>query len=101
MWASSSCSLASQMSRRQYQDVVKHSGVGVLDKSAAVLQALAAGPAALADLVRRTGLSRATAYRLAAGLEVHRLVARDADGRFVLGPGLADLARAAGDPLLT
>jgi DNA-binding IclR family transcriptional regulator len=86
--------------RRQYHDVVEHSGVGVLDKSVAVLSALARGPASLADLVQRTGLPRPTAYRLAAALEVHRLVARDATGRFALGPGLGELASAAGDPLL-
>lgn len=74
--------------------------MGVLDKSVAVLTALAAGPASLAELVARTGLARPTAYRLAAALEVHRLVARDGDGRFTLGPGLGELASAAGDPLL-
>lgn len=80
--------------------MIQHSGVGVLDKSVAVLQALAAGPAALAELVQRTGLPRPTAYRLATALEVHRLVVRDAEGRFTLGPGLGELASAAGDPLL-
>ncbi len=65
------------------------SGVGVLDKAVRVLDALEAGPAALAELVERTGLPRATAHRLAVALEVHRLVARDAEGRFVLGPRLA------------
>ena len=92
--------LASQHVRLQYHSVVEHSGVGVLDKSVAVMTALATGPASLADLVVRTGLPRPTAYRLAAALEVHRLVARDADGRFTLGPGLGELASAAGDPLL-
>jgi DNA-binding IclR family transcriptional regulator len=80
--------------------VIEHSGVGVLDKSVAVLACLAQGPASLADLVTRTGLPRPTAYRLAAALEVHRLVTRDRDGRFALGPGLGELASAAGDPLL-
>src|SRR5207253_2766160 len=69
-------------------------------KSVAVLQALAAGPAALTELVQRTGLPRPTAYRLATALEVHRLVVRDAEGRFTLGPGLGELASAARDPLL-
>lgn len=68
------------------------SGVGVLDKSVAVLAALEAGPATLAGLVAATGLSRPTAHRLAVALEHHRLVARDARGRFVLGPWLAELA---------
>ena len=39
-----------------------------------------------------TGLPRATAHRLAVALEVHRLLARDADGRFVLGPRVGELA---------
>jgi DNA-binding IclR family transcriptional regulator len=65
------------------------SGVGVLDKAVRVLDALATGPAALAELVTRTGLPRATAHRLAVALEVHRLVARDDDGRFMLGPRIA------------
>ncbi len=65
------------------------SGVGVLDKAAAVLSAVEAGPVSLGELVTRTGLSRATAHRLAAALEVHRLVSRDSRGRFIPGPRLA------------
>jgi DNA-binding IclR family transcriptional regulator len=65
------------------------SGVGVLDKAVRVLDALEEGPAALTELVGRTGLPRATAHRLAVALEVHRLVDRTADGRFRLGPRLA------------
>ena len=65
------------------------SGVGVLDKAVRVLDALESGPAALAELVDRTGLPRATAHRLAVALEVHRLVARDTGGRFALGPRIA------------
>ena len=65
------------------------SGVGVLDKAVRVLDALDDGPAALAELVERTGLPRATAHRLAVALEVHRLVARDSEGRFLLGPRIA------------
>jgi DNA-binding IclR family transcriptional regulator len=69
---------------------VEHdSGVGVLDKAVRVLDALEAGPAALAELVERTGLPRATAHRLAVALEVHQLVARDGAGRFLLGPRIA------------
>jgi DNA-binding IclR family transcriptional regulator len=69
---------------------VEHdSGVGVLDKAVRVLDALEDGPAALAELVARTGLPRATAHRLAVALEVHALVARDVEGRFLLGPRIA------------
>jgi DNA-binding IclR family transcriptional regulator len=61
----------------------KSSGVGVLDKAAVVLGALEAGPATLAQLVSATGL-----------------VGRDIQGRFVLGPRLAELAAAAGEDRL-
>ncbi len=40
------------------------SGVGVLDKTAAVLGALESGPASLAQLVQVTGLARPTAHRM-------------------------------------
>ncbi|MCX7620167.1 MAG: IclR family transcriptional regulator [Acidimicrobiales bacterium] len=71
------------------------SGVGVLDKSVAVLDVLENGPASLAALVAATGLSRATAHRLAVALEAHGLVRRDADGRFALGVRLIALGQAA------
>ena len=76
------------------------SGVGVLDKAALVLAALEAGPATLAGLVAGTGLARPTAHRLAVALEHHRLVARDMQGRFVLGPRLSELSAAAGEDRL-
>ncbi|MDR1799538.1 MAG: IclR family transcriptional regulator [Bifidobacteriaceae bacterium] len=76
------------------------SGVGVLDKAAAVLGALEAGPATLAQLVSATGLARPTVHRLAVALEHHRLVGRDTQGRFVLGPRLSELASAAGEDRL-
>jgi DNA-binding IclR family transcriptional regulator len=86
--------------RRQYQTMDNFSGVGVLDKAAVVLSALESGPATLASLVAATGLARPTAHRLAVALEHHRLVARDMQGRFILGPRLAELAAAAGEDRL-
>jgi DNA-binding IclR family transcriptional regulator len=80
--------------------LVDASGVGVLDKAAAVLNALESGPATLATLVAATGLARPTAHRLAVALEHHRLLARDMQGRFVLGPRLAELSAAAGEDRL-
>lgn len=77
------------------------SGIGVVDKSAALLAVVAADPCTLADLVERTGLPRATAHRLAVALEAHRLVARDTEGRFVLGPWIGELAHALPDALVT
>lgn len=76
------------------------SGVGVLDKAALVLGALESGPATLASLVSSTGLARPTAHRLAVALEHHRLVGRDMQGRFVLGPRLSELAASAGEDRL-
>ncbi len=76
------------------------SGVGVLDKLSLVLGALESGPQSLAGLVATTGLSRPTAHRLAMALEHHRLVARDFQGRFILGPRVVELAAAAGEDRL-
>ncbi len=58
------------------------------------------GPTTLAGLVTATGLARPTAHRLAVALEHHRLVSRDLQGRFVLGPRLTELASAAGEDRL-
>jgi DNA-binding IclR family transcriptional regulator len=76
------------------------SGVGVLDKAMAVLGAVEQAPRSLAELVAGTGLSRATAHRLARALEAHGLLRRRGDGRFVVGPrldavSLPELARPA------
>ncbi|WP_343603060.1 IclR family transcriptional regulator [Mycobacterium sp.] len=76
------------------------SGIGVLDKAVGVLYAVAESPCGLAELCERTGLPRATAHRLAAGLAVHRLLARDGGGRWQLGPGIGELAAHVDDPLL-
>lgn len=65
-----------------------------------VLRAAAAEPCGLSELCQRTGLPRATAHRLAVGLEVHGLLHRGADGRWRPGPTLAELAAGGADPLL-
>ena len=76
------------------------SGIGVLDKAVGVLHAVADSPCGLAELCERTGMPRATAHRLAAGLEIHRLLTRNGDGRWRLGPALTELAGQVNDPLL-
>src|ERR1700741_5658110 len=76
------------------------SGVGVLDKAVWVLAAVESGPATLAQLVAVTGLARPTTHRIAVALEHHRLLARDVQGRFILGPRVAELASAAGEDRL-
>jgi DNA-binding IclR family transcriptional regulator len=78
----------------------KNSGVGVLDKAAAILNTLEAGPHSLAELVAATGIARPTAHRLAVALEFHRYVARDLSGRFILGPRSGELGAAAGEDRL-
>jgi DNA-binding IclR family transcriptional regulator len=85
------------MLRRQYQYMNNSSGVGVLDKAVSVLAATESGPATLAQLVQATGLARPTTHRIAVALEHHGLLARDVQGRFILGPRIAELASAAGE----
>jgi DNA-binding IclR family transcriptional regulator len=75
------------------------SGVGVVDKAMTVLSALEDGPLALSALVERTGITRATAHRLAVALEDHGLVRRDGEGRFALGVRLIALGRAASETI--
>jgi DNA-binding IclR family transcriptional regulator len=65
-----------------------------------VLHTVAESPCGLAELCERTDLPRATAYRLAAALEVHRLLARDDEGHWRLGPAVSELATRVHDPLL-
>jgi DNA-binding IclR family transcriptional regulator len=62
------------------------SGVGVIDKTVAILDILELAPCGLDELAALSGLSRATTHRLAVALEKHAFVGRDDDGRFVLGP---------------
>jgi DNA-binding IclR family transcriptional regulator len=74
--------------------------VGVLDKTVAVLTTLESGPASLAQLTAATGLARPTVHRIAVALERHRLLTRDSQGRFILGPRITELAAAAGEDRL-
>jgi DNA-binding IclR family transcriptional regulator len=77
-----------------------HSGVGVVDKTAAILSSLEDGPATLAQIVTRTHLARPTAHRLLLALEHHHLVDRDASGAFVLGRRFRQLAASVGEDRL-
>lgn len=76
------------------------SGIGVLDKVVAVLKATSSAPSGLSELCETTGLPRATAHRLAVGLEAHGLLERDQRGRWRPGQFLAVLAAHAPDPLV-
>ena len=53
------------------------SGVGVLDRCAAILRAVEDGARSFTDIVAATGLSRSTAHRLIQGLEDHGFLAAD------------------------
>ncbi len=75
------------------------SGVGVIDKSMLVIDALAAHPCSLGELVAASGLNRATAHRLASALCDHGMVRRLDDGRFALGFRLLELGRRVADEL--
>ncbi|HEY7438159.1 MAG TPA: IclR family transcriptional regulator [Acidimicrobiia bacterium] len=66
------------------------SGVGVVDKSVWLLEALAErGALSLAELVEATDIARPTAHRLLVALEAHGIVGRDDRGRFELGARVA------------
>lgn len=75
------------------------SGIGVLDKTVAILDAVAQGPCSLRTLVDRTGISRATAHRLAGGMETLGLLRRTDDGSYALGLALIPFGRVAADEL--
>ncbi|MGN6828426.1 IclR family transcriptional regulator [Paucibacter sp. M5-1] len=68
-------------------------GVGAVDKALSLLSAFRAGDRALslAELAQRTRLYKSTALRLLASLEHGRLLQRQSDGAYALGPELARL----------
>jgi DNA-binding IclR family transcriptional regulator len=69
------------------------SGVAAVDRAITVLQAVARAEDAcsLAGLATATGFYKSTILRLAASLEAGGLLRREADGRFRLGAGAAEL----------
>ena len=71
------------------------SGIGVLDKVVAILRVVGEGPTTFRELCERTGISRATAHRLAQGMEVVGLLRRGEDGAYTPGLALIGLGRAA------
>lgn len=84
-------------------DTVPHtteSGIKVLDRTVAILNAIAEEPRSLAELAAVTGLPRATAHRLATALEVHGMLARSRDNRWTIGARLASLGARGADTLI-
>lgn len=71
------------------------SGIGVLDKVVAILRVAGEGPVTFRELCERTAISRATAHRLAQGMEVVGLLRRGDDGAYTPGLALIGLGRAA------
>jgi DNA-binding IclR family transcriptional regulator len=70
-------------------------GVGVLDRSVAILDAVEHGARSHAAIVRATGLSRTTAHRLIRGLEAHGFLELVGGRGYRLGPRLLQLGAAA------
>lgn len=77
------------------------SGIQVLDRSIAILYAVADGATTLAELCAATGIPRATTHRLASALEVHQLLIRTSEGKFEIGPTMNQLAGTAPSRLIT
>lgn len=73
--------------------------MGTIDKAMDLLGHVQEGPRSLADLVEGTGLSRATAHRLAGALVAHGLLRRTEQGRYTLGLRLLELGRASAEGL--
>ncbi len=69
------------------------SGVGVIDKSFAIIDLVAGSPRALSEIAAATGITRATTHRLLMALELHGMVRRVGDGRFALGYRVLALAQ--------
>ena len=73
-------------------------GVGVLDKSVALLDAVERAPSSATELARQLEMTVSTAHRLASALVVHGLLHRDPNGVYRLGSrmsstGLTEIAR--------
>ena len=47
-------------------------GVGVLDRTVAIVEAVGSGSRTFSDIAEATGLARSTAHRLIKALEAHR-----------------------------
>ncbi|MEX2274739.1 MAG: IclR family transcriptional regulator [Actinomycetota bacterium] len=78
---------------------VTGSGIGVLDRSVTVLEAVRDGARSLDDLTDATGLPRTTAYRVATALERAGLLALESPARWRLGLRLLSLGAASAEQL--
>ncbi len=80
---------------RRRQPAPHDTGVGVLDRSIAILDAVERGARSHAAIVDATGLARTTAHRLIKSLETHGLLELAGGRGYRLGPRLMRLAAAA------
>jgi DNA-binding IclR family transcriptional regulator len=71
---------------------IADTGVGVLDRSVSILDAIDRGARTLAEVVTDTGLTRTTAHRLLQALARHAFITRERGSGYRLGPHLARLA---------
>lgn len=71
------------------------SGVGVLDRSVAILDAIERGARTFTAIAEATGLTRSTAHRLLRALEDHGFVFHVGGRGYALGPRLLGLAATA------
>lgn len=71
------------------------SGIKVLDRSIAIIDAIASGEKTLSQLSADTNLPRATTHRLATALEIHQILVRTDSGAWAIGPALARYAASA------
>jgi len=71
-------------------------GVAAVDRAVVILRAMSSSstPISLADLARATGLYKSTLLRIIESLEKASLVAKRADGAYVLAPFAYQLGRA-------
>jgi DNA-binding IclR family transcriptional regulator len=74
---------------------LSQTGVGVLDRCVAILDAVEQGSRAVPAISKATGLHRATTHRLVKALEHHGLVAKMGGQGYRLGPKLLRLAATA------
>jgi DNA-binding IclR family transcriptional regulator len=74
---------------------VAETGVGVLDRTMTVLEAVERGARSFTQIVEATGFTRSTTHRLVKALEEHGLLMASGGRGYRLGPRLLGLAAAA------
>lgn len=81
--------------RERTRPAAIRTGVGVLDRSVAILDAVEEGARTLTRITEDTGLTRSTAHRIVKALEAHGFLHLHGGFGYRLGPRLLTLARLA------